>query len=140
MTGTKQGKAATRDAIKYSEASGICSFVVELPPRTDPDEYIKHNGLPAFQNLVKNAWKASEWLSKEFLSKFSLDKKEDLERAKIALLEEAKTYKGLLLDSFIEVTTKALNLDKSYILELVKKQHQEEVKGTEALSLKSFFT
>jgi len=63
--------------------------------------------------------------------------REGLEKAKIALLDEAKNYRGLTLDTFIQATTKELNLDKNNILHLINQYRQEQTKGSETQSIKA---
>jgi DNA primase catalytic core len=132
------GNKATREAIKYGEELGLCSFVIDLPGGLDPADYIKNNGLSEYQNLVKKALKAGEWLKKEFMQKYPNLNKENIEKAKIDLLEEAKNHKGFVLDTFLDATTKDLNIEKNLIMQMLEKQHQEKIKGIEALPLKNF--
>jgi len=132
------GKKATREAIKYAEKIGLCSLIVRLPSGNDPDEYIRSYGFSDYQKCIKNACKSSEWLAREFLNKYTLDSTEGMEKAKIALCEEAKNYKGLTLESFVDLATRPLNVDKNYVLNLIEKQYYQEIKGVEPLPLKSF--
>jgi len=130
------GKKATREAIKYSEQLNLCPFVINLPAGLDPDEFIKSQGLEAFKNRVKNASTAGEWLKQEFLQQYPDLKKENLEKAKVDLLEEAHKHKGLVLDSFLQSTSKELNIDNELIRQIIEKQYQKLHSITEAKPLK----
>jgi len=130
------GKKATKTAIKQAEETELAAFVINLPYGQDPDSFIKSVGFSHYQELVKNACNAPEWLAKEFLNKYPTTR-EGLEKAKIALLDEAKNYRGLTLDTFIQATTKELNLDKNSILHLINNYRQEQTKGPETQSIKA---
>ncbi len=131
------GKKATKEAIKYAEEIGLCTFVINLPG-ADPDDFIKTQGLSQYETLFKKAVTSGEWLKKEFLSKYQSLNKETIEKAKIDLLEEAKNHKGLVLDSFIEHTSKELNIDTNHIRQMIEKRYQELNKGIETFPLKNF--
>jgi len=131
------GKKATKEAIKYAEEIGLCTFVIELPG-ADPDDFIKTQGLSQYETCFKNSITSGEWLKKEFLSKYPSLNKETIEKAKIDLLEEAKNHKGLVLDSFLENTSKELNIDTNHIRQMIEKRYQELNKGIETFPLKNF--
>jgi uncharacterized protein (DUF927 family) len=131
------GKKATKEAIKYAEEIGLCTFVIDLPG-ADPDDFIKTQGLSQYETLFKRAVTSGEWLKNEFLTKYQSLNKETIEKAKIDLLEEAKNHKGLVLDSFIEHTSKELNIDTNYIRQMIEKRYQELNKGIETFPLKNF--
>jgi len=131
------GKKATRTAIKHAEEIGLATFTINLPYGQDPDSFIKSRGFSQYRDMIKNACSAPEWLAKEYLSKYHINTKEGLEKAKINLIEEAKNYKGLTLDSFLQATTRELNIDKNSILHLINNYRQEQTKGPETQSIKS---
>ncbi len=131
------GKKATRTAIKYAEELELATFTINLPYGQDPDSFIKSRGFSQYRDMIKNACSAPEWLAKEYLSKYHINTKEGLEKAKVNLVEEAKNYRGLTLDTFIQATTKELNLDKNNILHLINQYRQEQTKGSETQSIKA---
>ena len=132
------GRKATRDAIKYAEELNLCPFVVNLPPGSDPDDFIKSKGLEPFKHLVKNASTAGEWLKQEFLQNYLDLNKENLEKAKIDLLEEAKNHKGFILDSFLKSTSKELNIDYELIRQRLEQRYRELNKEIELQALKTY--
>jgi len=132
------GKKATKEAIKYAEQLDLCPFVVNLPTGLDPDEFIKSQGLEAYKNCVKNASIAGEWLKQEFFQKYHNLNKENIEKAKIDLIEEAKNHKGFILDSFIESTAKELKIDQELIRQRIEQRFQELNKKQETKPLKNY--
>jgi DNA primase catalytic core len=131
------GKKATSEAIKYAEKLDLCPFVVNLPAGSDPDDFIKSQGFEAYKNLVKNSSTAGEWLKQEFLQKYHPLNKENIEKAKVDLIEEAKNHKGFILDSFLELTAKELNIDQELIRQKLEQRYQELHKNIEAQLLKN---
>ncbi|HNR64942.1 MAG TPA: DUF927 domain-containing protein [Atribacterota bacterium] len=132
------GKKATKEAIKHAEQLDLCPFVVNLPAGLDPDEFIKSQGLEAYKNCVKNSSIAGEWLKQEFFQKYHNLNKENIEKAKIDLMEEAKHHKGFILDSFLEATAKELKIDHELIRQRMEQRYLELNKGIEAQPLKNY--
>jgi DNA primase catalytic core len=130
------GKKATKEAIKYAEEIGLCTFVIDLPG-ADPDDFIKTQGLSQYETCFKKAVTSGEWLKKEFLAKYPSLNKETIEKAKIDLLEEAKNHKGFILDSFLEATSKELKIDHELIRQRIQQRYQELNKGIETQLLRN---
>ena len=132
------GKKATKEAIKHAEQLALCPFIVNLPAGVDPDDFIKSQGLEAYRNCVKNASIAGEWLKQEFFQKYHNLNKENIEKAKVDLIEEAKNHKGFILDSFLESTAKELKIDQELIRQRIEQRFQELNKKQEITALKTY--
>jgi len=78
------GPSNTKSAVRLIlEEGGITPFVLDpklLSPHKDPDEYVKANGITAFQSLLKKCEKGALWIVKEIIS--GSDKEDQIVKSK----------------------------------------------------------
>jgi DNA primase catalytic core len=71
------GPNNTRDAIELlTSESNITPYVLDpnlLSPHKDPDEYVKANGIEAFQSLLKKIEKGLIWYSKQIINNCDME-------------------------------------------------------------------
>ena len=56
-------------AVSIAKKAGLSVRVLNVPEGKDPDEYVRHVGRDAFENLVKNAWNGTEFQIRYTISK-----------------------------------------------------------------------
>jgi DNA primase catalytic core len=123
--GSRPGSENTRTAIEQILTnSPIDVFVIDpvlYGTHKDPDEYVRANGLDAFQKLADQAMSASRWIVGQISA--GIDEKSDQQRKDA--LDEALQFGALLnrdidREELAELLSKALSRSKSSVLHALK--------------------
>ena len=121
----KAGQEATTRAIGILSKAECKIKVLTIPDSKDPDEFIKKNGIEAFNNLLKAKVPAGEYFMNTISTKYDLSENE--QRAKFA--EEATTAIGVLdvleADAYVRDISKLSGLSETAVREK-KRQISEE--------------
>lgn len=153
----RSGQDATEKIIKRLASSRLRAYVVSLPAGyKDPDELVRKEGAPAFQECLDKAERWPKWLARRIISKHDLTKDRGLDQA----LEEAlDSYAGIsdrilardFMDSLLQATglseedlagrahkvsqiastRKAQAVLDSYLREIQQKTSQGDISGAE---------
>ena len=83
--GDRAARRAMENSLEYL-ADGKSVEILQMPGNQDPDEFIRENGKEAFQRLVANATRLSEFLVREVRKDISLGTAE----GRATLVQEAK--------------------------------------------------
>lgn len=119
------GPRNTRDAVELiNNKSKIVPFVLDpqlLSPHKDPDEYVKANGIEAFQLLLKKSEKGLIWLAKQISNDCDIDS--ELSREKIItmlLTLAASTTDAIVISKITELITQRFIIDKATVNKMLK--------------------
>ncbi|MDK9699872.1 MAG: toprim domain-containing protein [bacterium] len=81
------GQAGTERSIKLLAKMGVAAFVLPLPPPfKDPDEYIRAEGIPAFQSCVTQAARGVRWMAARLVQQYDMTTDRGLQEAVDAAL------------------------------------------------------
>ena len=83
--GDRAARRAMENSLEYL-ADGKSVEILQMPGNQDPDEFVRENGKDAFQRLVANATRLSEFLVREVRKDISLGTAE----GRASLVQEAK--------------------------------------------------
>ncbi|MFN8577945.1 MAG: DnaB-like helicase C-terminal domain-containing protein [Candidatus Sericytochromatia bacterium] len=111
------GMSGTENSIKMIYKEGLKAYVLKLPKlHKDPDEFIKAEGIEAFQEWVKKAESAIKWLASYLSIKYDI--KNDKERD--TAIEEAINYaesikEPLLAHEYLTNVMESLEIDPEFL-------------------------
>lgn len=101
------GQTATKRAIEIINSVGGKARVIEMHGAKDPDEYIKHNGVEMFKNLIAAAPSSSNYLIKNARRSFNLDTEDGKIGYVSAAVDSLKGVRdGVEVDAYIKKISK----------------------------------
>lgn len=123
--GDAAGIKATKRSLDILESAGLEVFVVSLPDKMDPDEYIKKYSKEKFQQLLDNAKSKNDYTFYEITSRYDL--KDNRQKAKY-IEEMLNMIKNLKTNSEKEIYLNLLKEKTQISMAVLKQDLQEDVK------------
>lgn len=133
------GVTATERAIEILNNAGIRGKVIKMKDAKDPDEYIKNNGVAAFENCIKKAVPFIEYQINRKKSEYDLSETE----GKIAFLSEAgdilaKVNDAIEVDAYIRKISDETQISIDAIYSEYKKKTKKVFRETTQKEKNSF--
>lgn len=130
--GDSAGKKATARSIDILAANGLEVYVVSLPEKMDPDEYVNKNGKDAFVDLVKNALYWADYsileLSKQYNLSLRNEKSEFIaESLKVVQKLESESKQTLYLELIKNKTNISVDVLKQDFMLLQKNEKPKQL-------------
>lgn len=66
------GVAATKKAIEKCKKEGLSTYIIDMKPYKDPDEFIKNLGVKEYENRIEKALSAFDFLREDYKDGFNL--------------------------------------------------------------------
>ena len=92
--GDAAGQKATLRSLEILEEEGLKVYVIALPEKLDPDEFIKKHGKAAYQKLLDEAMPLNDYKLKAIASEFDLEDNKQRTKFIDTALEEIKNLKS----------------------------------------------
>jgi DNA primase len=143
--GDAAGQKATLRSLEILEEEGLKVYVIALPEKLDPDEYVKKYGKAAYQKLLDEAMPLNDYKLKAIASEFDLEDNKQRTKFIDTALEEIKNLKSsyereIYLKQLSERTKVDINtLQKELDYKIFKstKQAASETDTREQIKLKA---
>ncbi len=140
--GDDAGVEATMSMVNDLKQTHLNVYVVNLPEKLDPDDYIDKYGAKKFQQLIDNALSKDEFLYEAYLKIVNLDKLTDIERFKKRVFSLINTKSNVEQGHFLnkmaddlKVPFETLALD----FKAVRKDHVPTYKRIEKIEVTDKF-